>query len=552
MTLESSWIRYTQSTLFWAATIVAQLVHWRNQRQTTGAGIGWWYALVMVGFTILNILIQIFTLPSSVANVTGCNTTEFACFIRYFFLYLFLADFVLRILSAHTLRNLRGKSWAQLRYLWSNWTVVDLLTILPIVSYSIPTDISLVCVFRLFRIFDLSSSREFKRGLAHINQALVCSSGVISTMGVLVLLLVLIMGVAMYFIEHTAQPDKFSSIPVAMWWALVTVSTLGYGDLVPKTGLGRLFAQVFLVTGLSIIAIPAAKLAGSFARIIEDEETSHLWLMRLRKVSRAPIVEPHETQTQLTDSIRTKVWKTIGLKHHDDVLTLAIEGTLTVLVLLTILGFVLDTAPNLAEYKSAWSLIGRISLVVFPMHFAILLWSCQVDDRYSNMRGVLRFALTPYALVELIVVAPSILYLVGFHNPLLHLLLMAHFVRLLRYETVEGNFVVILQALSRAAPTLAVISYFSFSITCMLSLLLFHLEHSVQPAHFGNLQDSFYVSVVTITTVGYGDLRPVTALGCLAVSISLVLSHVLSALFVGVVGSQFLELSKEASINSEG
>ena len=69
----------------------------------------------------------------------------------------------------------------------------------------------------------------------------------------------------MYFTEHEAQPTKFGSIPEAMWWGVVTLTTLGYGDIYPVTPLGKVLASVISIIGIGLFALPAGILAGGFA-----------------------------------------------------------------------------------------------------------------------------------------------------------------------------------------------------------------------------------------------------------------------------------------------
>jgi voltage-gated potassium channel len=82
---------------------------------------------------------------------------------------------------------------------------------------------------------------------------------------------VLFSSTIMYLIEYPAQPDKFSSIPAAMWWSIMTVTTVGYGDIVPVTPLGKLIGSVITLAGVLVLALPSAILATGF---IEEREKS--------------------------------------------------------------------------------------------------------------------------------------------------------------------------------------------------------------------------------------------------------------------------------------
>ena len=85
----------------------------------------------------------------------------------------------------------------------------------------------------------------------------------------LTLFLIIIASCLVYFAEHNAQPDKFTSIPATIWWAVVTLTTVGYGDLYPITTLGKIFTTIVLLAGVALLALPAGIITAGFL-----EETS--------------------------------------------------------------------------------------------------------------------------------------------------------------------------------------------------------------------------------------------------------------------------------------
>ena len=89
----------------------------------------------------------------------------------------------------------------------------------------------------------------------------------------------------MHIVEGHIQPDKFGTIPDAMWWAIVTLATIGYGDVVPATGLGRLIASVTIVGGLIMIALPVGIVANAFSEVIHRRDFIVNWSM----VARVPL-----------------------------------------------------------------------------------------------------------------------------------------------------------------------------------------------------------------------------------------------------------------------
>ena len=124
-------------------------------------------------------------------------------------------------------------------------------------------------VFRLLRGFKLV---RYSRGLQIIvavfrerrSQLALCLGFVVT--------LVVLAASAMYYAEHEAQPEHFASIPAAMWWAVCTLTTVGYGDVVPQTEIGRLLAAVISLLGIGVFALPAGILAGGFAEHMDESK----------------------------------------------------------------------------------------------------------------------------------------------------------------------------------------------------------------------------------------------------------------------------------------
>jgi voltage-gated potassium channel len=170
---------------------------------------------------------------------------------------LFTVEYVLRLLAVR-------RPW---RYATSFFGVVDLLAILPTyLALVIPHTqafmvIRAVRLLRVFRILKLarflSEAEQLARALSASRRKIIVFLGGLLT-------IVLIMGAAMYVIE--GEENGFTSIPRSMYWAVVTVTTVGYGDIVPRTSLGRLLSAIAMILGYSIIAVPTGIVSAELAR----------------------------------------------------------------------------------------------------------------------------------------------------------------------------------------------------------------------------------------------------------------------------------------------
>jgi voltage-gated potassium channel len=193
------------------------------------------------------IVLSVFTVMlESVSSVADAYGAELRL-AEWIFTLLFTAEYVLRLYCVE-------RPW---RYARSFFGIVDLLAILPTyLSLLIPGSQSLLVIraLRLLRIFRVFKLARFLREANMLVTALRTGSRKVIVFLGTVLVLIAILGSAMYIIE--GEEHGFDSIPLAMYWAAATMTTVGYGDLVPRTPLGRFLSTLVMVIGYSIIAIP--------------------------------------------------------------------------------------------------------------------------------------------------------------------------------------------------------------------------------------------------------------------------------------------------------
>jgi voltage-gated potassium channel len=172
---------------------------------------------------------------------------------------------------------------ARLRYLVSIPGLIDLLAVLPfLLGLAVPIPVDWLRVLRLLRLLKIA---RYAPGLT-LFAAVIRNEArpLVATLVVVIVALVLESGV-MYVLERDAQPTLFASIPHAMWWGIVTIATVGYGDVYPITVAGRLFAGVVIVLGIALFAVPAGILATGFATEIRKREFVVTW----QSVAKVPL-----------------------------------------------------------------------------------------------------------------------------------------------------------------------------------------------------------------------------------------------------------------------
>ena len=147
------------------------------------------------------------------------------------------------------------------RYIFSFYGVIDLLSILPFyLGLFFPTSkyLSSIRILRLLRIFRIFNLTRFTRGKNVLVLGLKESKDKIIVFLSFVVLIVVVIGSIMYMVEHDHPESGFTSIPISIYWAIVTLTTVGYGDISPVTGLGQFLASVVMIIGYGVIAVPTS------------------------------------------------------------------------------------------------------------------------------------------------------------------------------------------------------------------------------------------------------------------------------------------------------
>jgi voltage-gated potassium channel len=161
--------------------------------------------------------------------------------------------------------------------------LIDLLAFLPwYPHFLLPLDLRILRVFRLFRLLKLV---RYSPALQTLGRVLADEYRALLGALLVILVLLLFASTAMYMLERGAQPDKFGSIPAAAWWALATLTTVGYGDVVPITPFGKLLGGVVMLLGVGMIALPVAIIATGFSQ----ESSRHQFVFTWSMVSRVPV-----------------------------------------------------------------------------------------------------------------------------------------------------------------------------------------------------------------------------------------------------------------------
>ena len=213
---------------------------------------------------IANVIAMILESHVSIRNVYGSYFHVFEAIS----IYIFSFEYLYRIRLSFQEKKMKGVY----KYVFSAYGLIDLISILPFfLNQLVKVDGRFLRILRLFRL-----TRIFKlgRGSSSLKLFIKALNGVKNELKFtlfLSLLAILFSASAIYYLEHESQPEKFSSITESIWWATVSLATVGYGDVYPVTAGGKIFASIISLIGIGIVAIPTGIISASFVEEIHNQ-----------------------------------------------------------------------------------------------------------------------------------------------------------------------------------------------------------------------------------------------------------------------------------------
>ncbi|MFW2403223.1 MAG: potassium channel family protein [Gammaproteobacteria bacterium] len=184
---------------------------------------------------------------------------------------------------------------ARLKYMVTPMALVDLLAIAPFyLSMLIPVDLRYLRLFRLLRLLKLS---HYFDGLKIFSVVLQREASAIAGALLIMLTLIIVSACLMFTVENAAHPGRFENVAEAIWWAVVTLTTVGYGDITPITFAGRLLAIAIMILGVGTMALPAGIMAARFSEELQNRrEILRSRVMDAMKDGNLDLSEKHELE----------------------------------------------------------------------------------------------------------------------------------------------------------------------------------------------------------------------------------------------------------------
>lgn len=186
-----------------------------------------------------------------------------------FSVFVFTAEYILRLWTCTLIPDFKREIIGRIRYSVTPMAIVDLLSVLPFyLPIFINLDLRTIKALRLLRFFRIFKLGRYSTAFTIFKSVIREKKEELLMSAFLILIALMISSSLMYFIEHEAQPDKFANIPSAMLWGIVTLATIGYGDVYPITTLGKFFGAIVALFGIGMFALPAGIFASGFVEHI--------------------------------------------------------------------------------------------------------------------------------------------------------------------------------------------------------------------------------------------------------------------------------------------
>lgn len=238
------------------------------QSDEVGDKISKLFDIVIITLIVLNVasvIAETFKLPPTVSRILY--------YVEIISVIVFTIEYLLRLWTADLLYPNYSKLTARVKYIFSFMAIIDLLAILPFyIPFIIPVDLRVLRALRIVRLFRLLKLNRYTNALSTIAQVFKSKANQLLSSMFIVFLLMIIASVIMYNVENPVQPDKFDNAFSGLWWAIATLTTVGYGDIYPVTAIGKFLSAVIAILGIGLVAVPTGIISAGFMEQISNNK----------------------------------------------------------------------------------------------------------------------------------------------------------------------------------------------------------------------------------------------------------------------------------------
>ena len=228
-----------------------------------------------IKFIYTLIILNVVSLILESYKEINANYEDYFKLFEFFSVIIFSIEYLLRLWTADLNDNSSNSSFSKrMKFSFSFFGLIDLIAILPFyLPFIFPFDLRVIRILRLFRLLRIFKLGRYSKSLKMINSILNKTKSELAITLFVAFILLILSSTLMYFIENEAQPNNFASIGHSFWWAIATLTTIGYGDVYPITAMGKLLSSVIALIGIGFIALPTGIISSAFVEYIQDNKT---------------------------------------------------------------------------------------------------------------------------------------------------------------------------------------------------------------------------------------------------------------------------------------
>ncbi len=220
----------------------------------------------ILSLIVLNVVAVIL---ESFSEISQSYQTVFQCF-EIFSIIIFTIEYGLRVYTAdckYPVSNTRQAAW---KYIKSPMAIIDLFAILPFyIPFFLPFDLRFMRILRLTRTLRILKLNRYSKSLQLLGKILSNKKADLLITLFVTFIMIIFASSAMYYLETDVQPEQFPNIIAAFWWAIATLTTVGYGDVYPVTILGKILSGIIALLGVGLVALPTGIVSSGFIEELE-------------------------------------------------------------------------------------------------------------------------------------------------------------------------------------------------------------------------------------------------------------------------------------------
>lgn len=242
-------------------------------------------------------------------------------------------------------------------------------------------------------------------------------------------------------------------------------------------------------------------------------------------------------------NIRHRVWEILECAKPGDTISRIFDITLITLIITNVMSVILDSVPKIhQQWGDELFIFEALSILIFTLEYIARSWSCVVDPQYSKpIIGRIRFAFRPLSIIDLVAIIPFYLPLLGVDLRVIRIFRLLRLVRILKLARYSKAFGLISDVLREKREELILTMVLLIFVLIVSASLMYYAEHEAQPENFSSIPAAIWWSVVTLTTVGYGDVYPMTNAGRVIGGVIAIIGIGIVALPAGIISAGFVD-----------